>query len=81
MLWRQGEPIHPKFAHGGMAHAVGIIAVRIACSDVVDTLGQEVLQGMVDIGRMALVTEGRRKALCEANLAVHTPQEEGTEVR
>ena len=56
MLGLQREPIHAKFEHGITAQAVRIIAVRIARRDLVDALGQEVMEGMVDIGLMALVT-------------------------
>jgi hypothetical protein len=45
----QREPLHAQFKQGIVAEAIGIIAVGIAGGDVIDPLGEEVTQGMVDI--------------------------------
>ena len=63
-----------------MPEAIGIIAVRIPGGDLIDTLGQEVTERMVDIGRMPLVLHGSSKTFGEANLAVDASQQEGAKV-
>ena len=77
----KGQPLHAELKHGVMPEAIGIIAVRIARGDLIDTLGQEVPQGMVNIGRMPLIMDGGGQAFGEANLAVDPAQQEGTKVR
>src|SRR5215831_10007569 len=64
-----------------MPETIGIIAVRIPGGNLIDTLGQEVTEGVVDIGRMSLVLPRRGKAFGEANLAIDATQQEGTKVR
>ena len=54
LRWRQGRPLHAELKQGVMTEAVGIIAVRIAGGDLRDTLGEEVAQGVVNIGRRRL---------------------------
>ena len=63
-----------------MPETIGIIAVGIPRGDLIDTLGQEVPEGVVDRGRMPLVLHRSGKASGEANLAVDAPQQEGTKV-
>ena len=46
----------------------------------VDTLGEEVTEGMVDIRRMTLVPHGGGQAFGQANLAVDATQQEGAKV-
>jgi len=61
--------------------AIGVIPIRIARGNLVDALGQEVSQGMIDIGQMALVMDRRSEALSQTNLAVHPTQEEWPKIR
>jgi hypothetical protein len=53
---------------------IGIIAIRIPRGDLVDTLGQEVSEGVIYIGLMSLVLHGSGKAFGETNLAVDATQ-------
>jgi hypothetical protein len=46
------------------------MAVRIAGGDLIDTLGQEVAQGVINAGRRACIVEGGREACGEAKLAI-----------
>jgi hypothetical protein len=64
-----------------MSETIGIVAIRIPGSDLVDTLGQEGMEGMIDIGWVPLVLYGGGKTCSEANLPVDTTQQEGTKVR
>jgi hypothetical protein len=70
----QGRPLDPELAQGVVPKALGIIAVGIPRGNLVDTLGEEVPQGVVDIRRMALVPHGSRKACGQATLAVDAAQ-------
>jgi hypothetical protein len=81
LLGLQGRPLDPELEQGVVPKAIGSIAVRIPGGDVIDTLGKEGTEGMVDIGRMPLVLYGSGKACGEANLAVDTTQQEGAKVR
>jgi hypothetical protein len=40
----QGGPLHTELKQGVVPETIGIIAIRIPRSDLVDTLGQEVLE-------------------------------------
>jgi hypothetical protein len=60
--------------------AIGIIAARIPGGALIDPLGQEVTERVVDIGRMPLVLHSRGKAFGEANLAINAPEQEGSKV-
>jgi hypothetical protein len=50
VCWVQGRPLHSEFAHGVMAEAIGVMGVRIPRGDLIDALGQQVPQGMVNRG-------------------------------
>ena len=76
----QGGPLHAELKQGVVPETIGIIAIRIPGGDLIDTLGQEVTEGMVDIGRMPLVLHSSGKAFGEANLAVDATQQEGAKV-
>jgi hypothetical protein len=67
----QGRPLHPELEHGVSAETIGVIGIRIPCGDLLDTLGEEVPQRVVDIGLMTLITHRRREALGQANLPVN----------
>src|SRR6267142_4424705 len=75
------KPLHPQLAHGVMPEAIGIVAIGIAGGDLVDTLREEIPEGMVDGGRMPLIMDGRRKAFGETNLAIDPAQQERTKIR
>src|SRR5262245_47004884 len=72
---------HTELKHGIVPETIRIIAIRIAGGDLIDTLGEEVTERMVDIRRMALVPHGGGQTLGQTNLAVDTPQQEGSKVR
>ena len=76
----QGEPLHAELKQGVVPETIGIIAIRIAGGDLIDTLGEEVTERMMNIGRMALVLHSGGQAFGEANLAVDTTQQEGAKV-
>ena len=69
-----------QLKHGIVPETVRIIAVRIAGGDLIETLGEEVPERMVNRRWVALVTHGRGQALCQADLTVDTPEQEGAEV-
>ena len=76
----QGGPLHTELKQGVVPETIGIIAVRIPGGNLIDTLGQEVTERVVDIGRMPLVLHSSGKAFGEANLAIDTTQQEGAKV-
>ena len=55
-----------------MPETMGIIAVRIPGGDLIDTLGQQVPQGMINIGGVPFIMDGSGKAFGEAKLAIDT---------
>lgn len=55
-------------------------AVRIPGSDLIDTLGQEILESVVDLRWMPLVLDSRGQARGEANLTVDATQQKGPKV-
>jgi hypothetical protein len=65
---------HTQLKQGITTEAVGIIAVRIAGGDLIDPLGQEVAQGVINVGWMAGIVYGCREACGEANLAVNAAE-------
>jgi hypothetical protein len=65
---------HTQLQHGIVPERVGIITVRIAGSELIDPLGKEVPQRMVDIRRVTLVTHGSSQAFCRADLPVDPPK-------
>ena len=65
-----GDPLYTELKHGVVPKAIGIVAVGIPAGDLIDTLGEEVAEGMIDIRRVAPVTYGSGQALCKADLAV-----------
>jgi hypothetical protein len=64
-----------------MPEAIGIVAIGIAGGDLVDTLREEIPEGMVDVGRMPFIMDGRRKTFGETNLAIDPAQQERTKIR
>jgi hypothetical protein len=55
--------LDPELEHRIVPEAIGVIPIRIARGDLVDPLGQEVPQGMINIGQMALIMDRRGQAL------------------
>jgi hypothetical protein len=51
--------------------AIGIIAIGIPRSDLIDTLREEIAEGMVDIRGVALIADSSGQALCEPDLPVN----------
>src|SRR5437763_414099 len=48
LLWSQWEALHTQLKQRVSTEAVGVIAVRIAGGDLIDTLGQEVAQWVIN---------------------------------
>ena len=69
----QGTPLHPEFEHGVMAEVIGVIRIRISRSKLIDALGQQVPQGMINIGLVSFIVDSGSEALCQANLTINTP--------
>lgn len=76
----QRGPLHAALQQGGVPEALGIIAIRVPQSDLVDTLSQEVPERVIYLGLMSLVLHSGGKAFGEANLAIDAPQQEGAKV-
>jgi hypothetical protein len=74
------EAFHAHLKQGIVPETVRIIAVGIAGGDLIDPLGQEVPERMVNIGWMACVVHRSGQALCQADLAVDPSQQEGAKV-
>jgi hypothetical protein len=55
-----------------MAEVMGVIRVRIAGSKLIEALGQQVPQGMINIGLVSCIVDSSSEALRQANLAVDT---------
>ena len=55
---------------GIVPETIGIIAIRIAGGESIDSLREQVTQRMISIRRMALVVHRGGQALCQADLAV-----------
>jgi hypothetical protein len=70
LLWSQGEVLHAQLKQRVATEAVGVMAVRIAGGELIDTLGQEVAQGVINVGGMTWIVDGGREACGEANLAI-----------
>jgi hypothetical protein len=77
----QGAALEPEFEQGVTAQTIGVVAVGIARGNLIDTLGEEVPQRMINIGRMPLIVDSGGETLSQPDLAVDSPQQEGTKVR
>jgi hypothetical protein len=78
LLGSERKPVHAPLEQRVTAQAIGVVPIGIAGSDRIDTLGQEIRQRVLNVGRMARVVEGCREAWSEANLAVNAAQQEDT---
>jgi hypothetical protein len=76
----QRGPLHAALQQGVVPEAIGIIAIRVPQSDLVDTRSQEVPARVISRGLMSLVLHSGGKAFGEANLAIDAPQQEGAKV-
>jgi hypothetical protein len=63
-----------------MPKTVGVIGVCIPRSDLINALGQQVPQGMVNIGRVPFIVESGGEALSQPDLTVDSSQQEGPKV-
>lgn len=81
LRWRQRAALHTQLKERGVTQAGGIIAVRVAGGDLREPLGQEVAQGVIDVGGMTGVVDSGREACGEAHLAIDATQQEGTKIR
>jgi hypothetical protein len=70
-----------QLKHRIVPKTVRIIAVRIPGGELIDPLGEEVPECMVNVRRVALVTHGGGQALGQADLTVNPPEQEGAAVR
>jgi hypothetical protein len=71
---------HPQLQQGIVPETVRIIAVRIAGDDVIEPLGEEVPERMVNRGRMACVMHRGGQAFRQADLPVAATQAQGSKV-
>ena len=76
----QRGPFHTELKQGVVPETIGIIAIGIPRSDLVDTLSQEVSEGVIYIGLRSPVLHSGSQAFGEANLAVDAAQQEGAKV-
>ena len=60
---------------------IGVIGIGISRGDLLHALGQQIPQGMVNIGGVPLIVDSGGEVLREAYLLVDTPQQEDTKVR
>jgi hypothetical protein len=81
LVRRHGQTLEPQLEHRIVPEAIGVIAIRIARGNLIDPLGQEVSQGMINIGQMALIMDRRGEAFGQTNLAVYSTQEERPKIR
>src|SRR5262249_40689263 len=81
LLGSQGEVLHAQLKQRVVTEAVGVIAVRIAGGELIDTLGQEVAQGVINVGGMTCIVDGGREACGEANLAIDAAEYEDTKIQ
>jgi len=81
LLGVQGRPLNAEFEQGVPTEAIGIVPIRISRSDLIDALGQEVTQRVVNRGLMPLLMDSCCKTRREPNLQVDPSQEECTKVR
>jgi len=63
-----------------MPQVVGVIAVGVAAGGLKDALTQQVGEAVVNVGRMAPITDGRTQALDQASLAIRAMQQQRPEV-
>ena len=70
LLGSQGRTLDPQLKQWIATEAVGIIAVGLAGGNLLDPLGQEVAQRMINVGGMTCIVDGGRQACGEANLAI-----------
>ena len=75
-----GWPLQAQRKHGGVSEALGLMAVRIAGGDVVETLGNAVTQGRGGRGGMSRVLHGSGQTCAAAHVAVDAPAQQGPEV-
>ena len=71
----------PEFEERVTAEAIGIVPIRIPRSNLIDTLGHQVTQRMIDIGLVAFIMDGGCEARGQPNLTVNASEEEGPKVR
>src|SRR5918994_6222113 len=74
------DTFHTQFKHGIVPETVRIIPISIARSNLIDPLGEEVAQRVVDIRRMAFVAHRGGQPLGEADLSVNPSEQEGAKV-
>src|SRR5215475_11397469 len=80
VLVLQWTPLYPQFAHRVMAEMIGVIRIGISRGDLINARGQQVPQGMGNVGLMSFVVDSGSEAFCQANLAVDTTEQERTKV-
>ena len=76
----QGAAFEPEFAQGGTAETIGVVAVGLARGNLIDTLGEEVPQRMINIGLVALILDSGGETRGQPNLAINPSQQEGSKV-
>jgi hypothetical protein len=76
----KGDAFDAQRDHGVVPPTIGLIALRIPRSDLIDTRREEIAPRMIDIRRGALVAASSGQALCEPDVPVHPAEQEGSKV-
>ena len=70
LLWSPWGALHAELKQGIATEAVGLIAVRLAGGDVIETLGPQVAQRVIKGGGRACIVDSGREACGQANLVI-----------
>jgi hypothetical protein len=70
----QGRPLHPKLKQRVLAETIGVMGVCISRSDLINTLREQVPQGMINIGGMPRIVDRCCEALSQTYLTVNPPE-------
>ena len=66
--------------HGIMAQRIAVVAIFVAAGDLVDALLEQVVQRVGDVSRMTRVVDGGAQAFGQADLAIHTLEQQWAKV-
>ena len=63
-----------------MAQAVGIVAIHIAAGRLKNPLAEQIVQAVINVGRMPLIPDARRQTLDQSGLPIHPVHQECPEI-
>ena len=69
-----------ELEHRIVAQAVGVVAIFVAATDLVDALSQQVGVRMRDVAGMPHINQGIRQSLSQANLTIYATQQQRPEI-